>query len=973
MYHPVGWRARASIAFIICGLAGVSSPARGQTAVDDFYSTPAGAALTVAAPGVLLNDPGGGLTAMLAAGPMNGTLAFNADGSFVYTPATNFTGLDAFTYQVTDGSQTSSVATVAITVLASGELFYDNFSRPAGSSDIFPWAQEFATAVAGTWGITNNLMIGSSSPTNYALAYYSSANWTDYSVQAQIRFDADNAASAGIVGRLDGNSGAHYALWVYPENSPEIYASGNGTAVLRLFKYQTWGWPYTAIGTPVTLSGIGIDWHTVKLSFQSNAVSAWFDGSPVLTVTDDGTLDGQPPYLQGGIGLNLWTLPSAAYTFSVANVIVSLSSNAVANADVYSALTNTSLLVAAPGILANDTGNGPLTALLVSNPAGGILSLTNNGGFTYTPTNGFVGTDSFTYECTDGQTTSTVATVTITVNNATLAGDDAYQVGGNSVLTVPAPGILANDTGNGPLTAMLVNGPADGTLALAADGGFIYTPMPDFSGMDSFTYECTDGQSTSSVATVSINVLPAPAAADDFYSVASGAVLNVPAPGVLFNDFSTNGSLAAVLAAGPAFGNLTLNSDGSFNYQAPTNYTGMDSFTYLATDSYGTSDVATVDVMVTLPGGLFCDNFARPTGPGSIFPWVQQSGAWSITNETLVGTSDLDSYGYAYCNNTNWTDGSVQAQVQFSSTNAWGGGIGGRLNPVTGAHYAAWIYPEGSPAPWATNGSGTNLAALQLIKFQYWTVYTMMGSAVPLPPVGTNWHTVKLVFHGTNLMVRFDGNRVTNVVDDESYDGQPAYTGGGISADMWTASPAAYALSFSNVTVNPLVFNCGYRVSENTLLTVSNPGVLGGDTDVYGTNLTVALLTGPTNGILNLNSNGGFTYCPAPGFVGTDSFMVQASDDQNVVGTSAVTISVVPVVSAPAPTILSIGLTNNAVMITWSSVANRSYRVQSSSDPTGTNWTDVLPDVPASGPTTSQTNAIGNVSWQFYRVILLSP
>ena len=53
--------------------------------------------------------------------------------------------------------------------------------------------------------------------------------------------------------------------------------------------------------------------------------------------------------------------------------------------------------------------------MLVSGPTHGILSLTNNGGFSYQPTNNYAGIDTFTYQATDGQNTSAVATVAIDV------------------------------------------------------------------------------------------------------------------------------------------------------------------------------------------------------------------------------------------------------------------------------------------------------------------------------------------------------------------------------------------------------------------------------------------------------------------------------------------------------------------------------------------------------------------------------
>ena len=74
----------------------------------------------------------------------------------------------------------------------------------------------------------------------------------------------------------------------------------------------------------------------------------------------------------------------------------------------------TPLQVAAPGVLGNDSdpdGN-TLLAQIVSQPAHGTLTLNADGSFTYTPTAGFSGGDTFTYAAWDGTTVSTPATVT---------------------------------------------------------------------------------------------------------------------------------------------------------------------------------------------------------------------------------------------------------------------------------------------------------------------------------------------------------------------------------------------------------------------------------------------------------------------------------------------------------------------------------------------------------------------------------
>ncbi|NEU06716.1 hypothetical protein GZH53_00165, partial [Flavihumibacter sp. R14] len=76
-------------------------------ALNDAYTTTEETPITIAAPGILVNDSdidGDAITAIKVTDPANGTLVFNADGSFTYTPNANFNGTDSFTYKVSDGT-----------------------------------------------------------------------------------------------------------------------------------------------------------------------------------------------------------------------------------------------------------------------------------------------------------------------------------------------------------------------------------------------------------------------------------------------------------------------------------------------------------------------------------------------------------------------------------------------------------------------------------------------------------------------------------------------------------------------------------------------------------------------------------------------------------------------------------------------------------------------------------------------------
>ena len=99
---------------------------------------------------------------------------------------------------------------------------------------------------------------------------------------------------------------------------------------------------------------------------------------------------------------------------------------------------------------------------------------------------------------------------TIPPNTAPTAADDSYSAAANLPLTVPAPGILNNDTDpdGDAMTASLVSGPAHAdSFTSNADGSFAYTPVAGYAGPDAFTYKANDGQADSNIATVSIAVI----------------------------------------------------------------------------------------------------------------------------------------------------------------------------------------------------------------------------------------------------------------------------------------------------------------------------------------------------------------------------------------------------------------------------------------------------------------------------------
>jgi len=285
----------------------------------------------------------------------------------------------------------------------------------------------------------------------------------------------------------------------------------------------------------------------------------------------------------------------------------------VALNDSYSTNEDTTLTIATPGILLNDSDidSDTLIAQLVTGPMRAQSFVLNpDGSFVYTPVSNYNGPDSFTYRAFDGASVSNLATVTIgvlPVNDPPVAMDEAFNINEDTTLTVTAPGVLLNDTDpdGDPLTAQLATGPGNAqTFILNSNGSFTYTPLPNFNGVDTFTYRAFDGVAQSNLATVTINIAPVndnPIAVNDAYSTDEDLTLSVPAiTGILANDSDPDGDeLFAELVTGPAsaaaFG---LNPDGSFSYTPAPDFNGNDTFTYRAFDGQARSNLATVFITV---------------------------------------------------------------------------------------------------------------------------------------------------------------------------------------------------------------------------------------------------------------------------------------------------------------------------------------------------------------------------------------
>ena len=154
------------------------------------------------------------------------------------------------------------------------------------------------------------------------------------------------------------------------------------------------------------------------------------------------------------------------------------------------------------------------------------------------------------------------------------------------------------------------------------------------------------------------------------------------------------------------------------------------------------------------------------------------------------------------------------------------------------------------------------------------------------------------VSHGS-LTLNSNGSFV--YTPDAGYSGGDTFT--------YRASDGAGQSEMATVTIDvhadntaPVAVGDAYSTDEDVVLNVSAPGVMENDTDADGDFLASLLVTGPSHGILHLNSDGSLTYTPSANFHGTDSFTYKLNDDLADSSPATVTITVNAVNDLPAAT-----------------------------------------------------------------------
>jgi VCBS repeat-containing protein len=889
----------------------VPAPNSAPTAANDSYAANEDATLTVAAPGVLGNDAdadGNPLTAQIVSGPTNGSLTLNMNGSFTYTPAANFYGTDSFTYRAHDGTTTGNVATVTLAVNAVNDApgftkgADQSVAEDAGPQSAAGWATAISAGPANESGQAAQFLITVSNPGLFSvlpavsptgtLTYTPASNANGAATVTVLL--ADNGGTAN--GGQDTSAAQTFTISVTAVNDAPIARSDTATTdedtavnVLVLANDST--------GPATATDEAGQTLSIFSITQPAHGTAAIHDNGTPGNPADDYVVYIPNPNYNGADSFT-YTIrdsgapPEEATSTGTITINPVNDSPTVANATLPTAEDTAVTVDLRPLASDVETADANLTFTIVTGPGSGTLAATGTPGvYTYTPAGNFNGMVTFTYTVTDtgdptGSTnilTSNTATVTITVspvNDAPVSVGDAYSTNEDTALAVAAPGVLGNDSDvdGDLLQAVLVTGPANGTLTLNPDGSFLYTPAANFHGSDSFKYKANDGTADSNTVTVSLtvnSVNDAPVAADDTATTNEDTAVAIV---VLLNDSDVDGDALAVTAVSPgANGTVTFTASG-VTYTPAANYFGSDTFTYTVSDGNGGTATATVTVMI-LPVN---------DAPAAAADAVTTAEDTPATIAVLANDSDIDGDPLAVTAVTQGSNGNVVVNgngtvtytpaANFHGTDSFtytvSDGNGGTATATVAVTVTSVNDAPVAADDTATTNEDTAVAIAVLLNDS-----DVDGDAL----------AVTAVSPGANGAVTFTASGVSYT---------PAVNFHGIDSFTYTVSDGNGGTATATVTITVTSVNDAPVAAAQSVTTNEDTAVSGTvvANDVDGNTLTYVVAVGPAQGTLSLNATtGSFTYTPSANYNGPDSFTFKANDgtaDSNI-ATVAITVTAV--------------------------------------------------------------------------------
>ncbi|MCK6471603.1 MAG: Ig-like domain-containing protein, partial [Planctomycetes bacterium] len=523
------------------------------------------------------------LTFILVSNPSLGSVAIDPDtGDFTYTPFSNQTGIDTFTFKVNDGDKDSNTATITIDIGAVND-------KPVAQAGTLNALED--TAAGGTLSATDadsaNLTYSIVSNGSKGTAVVTNASTGAYTYTPNLNANGSDSFNFKANDGLADSDPATITVTIEPVNDKPV-AQANSFTTDEDTAHNG------------TLAATDVDNANLTYSIVSNSSK----GTAVVTDASTGAYTYTPSLNANGSDSFTFKANDGAADSTPAAISVTITpvnDKPVANDGSNSTPEDTAVDGTLTG---SDVDSAALTFSIVTNGTKGTATITDAaaGAYTYTPALDETGTDTLTFKINDGALDSNTATITVTigpVNDKPVAQADAFTTDED---TAHDGTLSATDTENDALTYTIVSNGSKGTAVVtdASTGAFTYTPNLNSNGSDSFTFKANDGLADSTPATVSVTITPvndAPVANNGAVSTAEDVAVS---DALLASDVEGNALTYSIVSNGSKGTAVITNaSTGAFTYTPNANANGSDSFTFKANDDSADSNSATVTVTIS--------------------------------------------------------------------------------------------------------------------------------------------------------------------------------------------------------------------------------------------------------------------------------------------------------------------------------------------------------------------------------------
>jgi len=348
--------------------------------------------------------------------------------------------------------------------------------------------------------------------------------------------------------------------------------------------------------------------HSPEVSLTANPTSIYGSQSSTLSWTSNfaDTCKIEPGLGKVDLNGSATVSPTETTTYTIiatgsggtvtANATVTLANTApVANDQTVTLNEGEATSIA---LTASDANGDAMTYQVVTGPSHGTLT-GQAPNLTYTPSQNYNGSDTFTFKAYDGSLDSNTATISLTIqpiNDVPIAVNDTTTTHEDTPITAIA--VLTNDTDtDGDILSISdFTQPAHGTAGSNGNGTLTYSPDLNYNGTDSFTYTISDGNGGTDTASVNITintVNDAPVANDQTVTLNEDESVSI----TLTASDVDGDALTYQIGSNPSHGKLT-GYVPNFTYTPAENYNGIDAFTFRTNDGTVNSGDATVAITV---------------------------------------------------------------------------------------------------------------------------------------------------------------------------------------------------------------------------------------------------------------------------------------------------------------------------------------------------------------------------------------